>query len=151
MTTHFKKTIQCNVCGAENEYTCIGSTNTFGSQDLDTRPPEMQRSTIVASVQRCPFCGYCASEVDISCPEARTVVNTKEYKEQLNNPSYPDLANSFLCGAIVDRESRELAVATLALMRAAWACDDSGHVDQARVCRRKSADDTASRKNRPMR
>ena len=63
-----------------------------------------------------------------------------EYKEQLNDPTYPELANSFLCKAIVDREFKALVAMTLAFMRAAWVCDDSGHLDQARVCRQKAAD-----------
>jgi hypothetical protein len=141
MTTHYKEIKQCSVCGAENEYTGIGSTSQFGPQDLDTRPPERQRSTIFAWVQRCPDCGYCAAVVSETCrPEAREIVNSREYKEQLNNPTYPELANSFLCKAIVDLESRALAATTLALMRAAWVCDDSGHFDQARICRQKAAD-----------
>jgi hypothetical protein len=141
MTTYYKEIKQCSVCGARNEYTGIGSTGTFGPQDLDTRPSERKRSTIVAWVQRCPDCGYCA--VDLSeacCPEAREIVNSREYKERLNDPTYPELANSFLCKAIIDRKSGALAAATLSLMWAAWFCDDSGHLDQARVCRQKAAE-----------
>ena len=141
MTTHYKEIKQCSVCGAENEYTGIGSTSTFGPQDLDTRPPERQRSTIIAWVQRCQDCGYCAADVsETCCPEAREIVNSREYKERLNDPTYPELANSFLCKAIIDRKSRALVAATLALMRAAWSCDDSGHLDQARKCRQKAAE-----------
>jgi hypothetical protein len=57
MTTLYREKSRCAVCGIATEYTSIGSTNAFGSPDLDTRPPEMQRSTIFAWVQRCPECG----------------------------------------------------------------------------------------------
>jgi hypothetical protein len=140
MTTHYEKKVRCSECGAENEYTCIGSTNVFGSPDLDTRPPEMQRSTIFASIQRCPECGYCASEVSTTRPDARAVVGGKEYRDQLNDPTYPELANSFLCKAMVDRESKDFSAATWAFILAAWACDDSDHPDQAMACRQKAAD-----------
>jgi hypothetical protein len=141
MTTYYKEIKQCSVCGAENEYAGIGSTGTFGSQDLDTRPPERKRSTIDAWVQRCPDCGYCAVDVsETCCQEAREIVNSQEYKERLNEPTYPELANSFLCKAIIDNKSRAFAAATLSLMWAAWSCDDSGHLDQARECRQKAAE-----------
>jgi len=119
MTTHYEKKVRCSECGAENEYTCIGSTNVFGSPDLDTRPPEMQRSTTFAPIQRCPECGYCASEVSTTHPEARAVVGGKEYRDQLNDPTYPELANSFLCKAMVDRESKDFSAATWAFIHAA--------------------------------
>lgn len=138
MTTLFEEKVRCSVCGAKKKYTGIGSTNLFGSADLDTRPPEMERSTISYWVQRCPKCGYCSSDVSKACPEALTIVNAKEYKDQLNNPTYPELANSFLCRAMVDRESGDFAAATWTLIRAAWACDDSGHLDQAKACRQKA-------------
>jgi hypothetical protein len=141
MTTYYKEIKQCSVCGAENEYAGIGSTGTFGPQDLDTRPPERKRSTIVAWVQRCPDCGYCAADVsETCCQEAREIVNSREYKERLNDPTYPELAKFFLCKAIIDNKSRAFAAATLAFMRAAWSCDDSGHLDQARKCRQKAAE-----------
>jgi hypothetical protein len=141
MTTYYKEIKQCSVCGAENEYTGIGSTGAFGPQDLDTRPPERKRSTIIAWVQRCPDCGYCAADVsETCCPEAREIVNSREYKERLNDPTCPELANSLLCKAIIDRKSRALAAATLSFMWAAWSCDDSGHFDQARECRQKAAE-----------
>jgi hypothetical protein len=141
MTTYYKEIKPCSVCGIENEYTGIGSTGAFGPQDLDTRPPERKRSTIIAWVQRCPDCGYCSADVsETCCPEAREIVNSREYKERLNDPTCPELANSFLCKAIIDRKSRALAAATLSFMWAAWSCDDSGHFDQARECRQKAAE-----------
>ena len=58
MTTVYHQNITCAICGTEFEYTGIASTNAFGPTDLDTQPPEMERSTIDAWVQRCPQCGY---------------------------------------------------------------------------------------------
>lgn len=140
MTTFNEEKEQCSVCGAENEYSEIRSTNRYGLADLDTRPPEMMRSTIFAWVRRCQGCGYCASELSETCQEAEAVVNSKEYKDQLNDPIYPELANSFLCKAIVDQESGHFAAATWAFIRAAWACDDSDYFHQAVACRQKAVD-----------
>ena len=140
MTTHYREAVRCSVCGVQNEFTGIGSTNAFGSSDLDGRPPEMHRSTMFAWVQRCPDCGYCASDLSISHPKAQEVMGREEYRDQMNDPAYPELANSFLCKALVDRESKEFAAATSALVHAAWACDDSHKGDQATACRKRAAD-----------
>ena len=73
-------------------------------------------------------------------PEAQAATSGQEYKDQLNDPLYPELSNSFLCKAIVERHSKDFAAATWALIHAAWACDDSDQPDQASVCRQKAAD-----------
>jgi len=140
MTTLHKKKVRCSVCGSESEYAGIGSTNAFGSADLDTRPPEMERSTIFAWVHRCPECGYCASDVSAPRAEAAAVVSKNEYKTQLGDPTYPELANSFLCKAMVDQGFKDYYAATWALIHAAWACDDSDHENQATMCRKRAAD-----------
>lgn len=138
MTTTYEQKKRCAMCGSESEYTGIGTTNTFGSSDLDTRPPEMKRSTMFAWVERCPQCGYCNHEVSKSSPEAQAIVNSEEYKGQLNDPSCPDLANSFLCVAMLDREKANYNLATWDLIHAAWVCDDAGKLDQAKECRIKA-------------
>ncbi len=139
MTTLCQLKTRCSLCGSENEFTGIGSTNAFGSPDLDTRPPEMQRSTIFAWVQRCKQCGYCASDVGESRPGSKSVVRSPEYRRQLEDRRYPELANSFICKGILDRETNDLVGATWALVHAAWACDDDAHPDEAMTCRRKAA------------
>jgi hypothetical protein len=140
MTTIRVNKARCALCNSENEFTGIGSTNTFGSPDLDTRPPEMKRSTIFAWVQRCPNCGYCASDVRQSRPEFKAIVTGAEYRRQLNDPAYPELANSFLCKAIIDGGASDYAGATWALIHAAWVCDDADLSDEAAECRHKAAD-----------
>jgi len=140
MTTLYEEKARCAVCGSEAEYTGIGSTNAFGSPDLDTRPPEMQRSTIFAWVQRCPECGYCASDVSKAPSQADGVVRSPEYTRQLSNSTCPELANGFLCKALIDETSGNYAAAAWALIHAAWACDDAEKEESARTCRVKAAD-----------
>jgi len=140
MTTLYEENVQCCVCGAKNKFSGIGSTNALGSADLDTRPSEMKRSTIFAWVQRCPECGYCAFNVGSPLEGAKSVVRSIEYKKQLEDSTFPELANSFLCKAMIDRESKDYSAATWALIYAAWVCDDSGHASQATACRKRAAD-----------
>jgi hypothetical protein len=133
--------IRCGACGAENTYSVVGSIDTFtGSADLDMRPPETARSTIFTWVQRCPECGYCAGDVNRFIPGSQEIMKGTEYNEQIKDQLYPDLVNSFLCKAIIDREARDYTAATWALIYAAWACDDSALPDQAVKCRQKAAD-----------
>ena len=139
MTTVTEKRVRCCLCEVESKFTGIGSAQSAGFPDLDTRPPEMVRSTMFAWIQRCPECGYCARDVAEPRPEAVDIVNTKEYKRQLNDQTYPKLANSFLCRALIDFACGDYSAATWALTQAAWVCDDSGASDQALVCRQQAA------------
>jgi hypothetical protein len=111
-----------------------------GLPDLDCRPPKQKPVTLGLAVQRCPNCGYCAAYLGESHPEAKTVIETAEYKEQLNNRDYPNLANSFLCKAMVDNATGNLVSRTCSFIRAAWACDDDKKNDQAVLCRRLAAE-----------
>lgn len=140
MTTLYEEKARCAVCGTETEYTGIGSTNAFGSPDLDTRPPEMQRSTIFAWVQRCPECGYCAFDVSKAPSQKAALVHCPEYARQLSDSTCPEFANRFLCKALIAERSGDCTAAVWALIHAAWACDNAEKPEPARTCRSKAAD-----------
>lgn len=133
-------TARCALCDSETAFDEILSTSSVGSSDLGTRSPAMRWAIIQTLVQRCPGCGYCASDVSVVNPDAPAVINGREYQGQLHDPAYPELINSFLCKAILDRESKTFSNATWSLMQAAWFCDDADHVKLAQVCRNKAAD-----------
>ena len=135
MTTLFKEAEKCLLCGQSHEYVRVGSTNEFGSPDLDTRPPEMRRSTMPYWIRRCPSCGYCAPEVSEGPGEVERVVESREYRKQLGDRMYPELANSFLCWAMIQEEVGDYARAGWAALHAAWACDDEGTPEASRLCR----------------
>lgn len=140
MTTLDIEKAQCAVCGTETEFVGIGSTNSFGSPDLDMRPPEMQRSTIFAWVQRCPECGYCAQDMSKATANAAMLVRGTEYSQLLADVAYPELANSFLCKALIEESSEDYATAAWSLIHAAWVCDDQDKVVLAATCRSRAAD-----------
>lgn len=139
MTTLFRETKQCSVCGSEAEYTDLSSTNTIGSTDLDTRPPEMRRSTMFTWVQRCVACGYCNFDVSELRLGAPAVIDTIDYRRQLTCPDSPELANTFLCAAMTGQAAGSYASATWSLVHAAWVCDDAGQLENAGTCRGKAA------------
>jgi hypothetical protein len=135
LTTIHEKELRCWVCGGETAYAVIGSTNTLGAPDLDTRPPEMLRSTMDLWVLRCPSCGYCAADVSEGSAVAGPTVMSEEYIAQGADEDYPELANRFLCRALIDAAEGEEPAAGWSAVRAAWACDDAGKDAAADRCR----------------
>jgi hypothetical protein len=140
MTTMRQENFTCFVCGQEAEFWRLGSTNTLALPDLDTRPAEMMRSTLSTQVQRCPQCGYCAALVSDQNDQAASLVASTKYQDQLKNDQYPELANAFLCQALIEQDRNNLVATTWALIHAAWACDDTHGDLQAADCRKQAAE-----------
>ena len=68
MTTLFESRKKCGCCGKTVMILQIGSTNAFGSCDLDMRPPEMERSAMLHFMQFCSHCGYAAWDLREKIP-----------------------------------------------------------------------------------
>lgn len=125
MTTVHRVQVKCGNCGHASEQTVVMSTNAFGAPDLDTRPPEMARSTLPFYVQVCPSCGYCAS--DLSDPLAtgvEEVLLSSEYEDLLKLCDLPVLAREFLCLSLIYAQMQKFNGAGWACLRSAWVCDD---------------------------
>ena len=135
MTTYSRETKICAVCAQPVEVTLFGSSNEFGSRDLDLRPAEMLRSTFAFWANRCPHCGYCASDISWGGQHETSVVQSDEYQAQLCNRDYPELANTFLCDSMILQAAGKLREAGFASLHAAWSCDDEGRQAEARLCR----------------
>lgn len=146
MTTYFRRESTCANCGKPSEHNVLGSTNAFGSADLDLRPPEMQRSTMNAWLQACPHCHYIASDVgeregDLS------LVGSQGYVDALADLRFPQLARIFLAHAFLN--AADPALAGYSRLRAAWVCDDAHRVEAAIECRIAAAADMARAKPFP--
>jgi hypothetical protein len=146
MTTYFRRESTCANCGKPSEHHVLGSTNAFGSADLDLRPPPMQRSTMNAWLQECPHCHYIAPEVaeregDLS------IVNSQGYADVLADLRYPELARRFLAHALLN--AADPALAGHSRLRAAWVCDDAHNAEAATECRTAAAADMAQTKPFP--
>ncbi len=146
MTTLIEEHKVCALCGKAARYTGVMSTNTQSSPDLDTRPSEPARSTIHMWIQGCISCGYCSPDISELIGSAARVVKSSEYKEQFNDPDFPELANNFLCYSIIQAKEKDYADAGLACIHAAWACDDASiepddtAAKAAARCRQKAVD-----------
>lgn len=123
-TTLHDVTVTCAVCGNEQTVTVIGSTNELGYGDLDCRPGEMLRSTMVHWVDRCDECGFCWDDLSSAPKDIDEILESEIYLDQLDNPDYPPLANEFLCESLIEEELEMYPEAAWSAIHAAWACDD---------------------------
>lgn len=133
MTTYFTNKVQCSACGTECEQTLLGSTNSFGSPDLDLRPPPMQRTTMNAWLQQCRSCGYVAPDLSDAVPD-RAMLASAEYQSVLRDVALPPLTRRFLAYGLLVRGTSAQQSA-FACLRAAWVCDDAGETERAAACR----------------
>jgi hypothetical protein len=140
MTTLATETVVCSACGHVFTHGTWASTNAFGSPDLDTRPPEMRRSTMHTWIQRCPSCGFCSRDVTKFDDRFRAVMSGPPYRLQLADTRYPDLASTFICEAMLVEAVARRDEAGWAYLQAAWVLEDAKKDDLARNCRSRAAD-----------
>jgi len=125
MTTLYRESAICPVCGTELTYSSIGSTNAFGSIDLDTRPPEMQRSTISHWLIECHECGYVAKDMDKPALVDKEFLSQAEYKSCDDYEFKSNLSKNFYRYYLIMNANGAYQDAAFALIHAAWTCDDA--------------------------
>lgn len=135
MSTFRSVSKMCSVCGTMSDHTVICSTNTFGSPDLDLRPPEMKRSTMVYWPEQCPQCGFVAYDIAKRTPVSREWLSEKRYITCEGHNFLSSLAVKFYKIYLIAKETGNNSDAFNALMSAAWACDDCNDYKNARLCR----------------
>ncbi len=133
-------TVRCAVCGTDSAQHVLGSTSTFGPPDLDLRPHGPARWALQFQVQRCPRCGYCAETIGQRSRGARRAVASIVYRDVLENARMPELARRFFCAALVAEAAELRHQSARHFCSAAWACDDAGSTEQARICRDRAAE-----------
>lgn len=137
MTTFAPKKCRCAVCGKEADFRVLMSTNTFGgSQDLDTRPPEMKRSTMHLWVQECPGCGYVSEEISDGTNITAEYLKSDEYKTCRGINFKSTLAQRFYKYYMINMIDENVEDAFYASLHSAWASDDEEDVENADRCRK---------------
>ncbi|MGY0505652.1 hypothetical protein [Luteimonas sp. e5] len=136
MTMLFPFKVDCGCCGKQAEVTEITSTNAHGYDDLDMRPPPMERDTLPHQVHACPHCGWRSFQLrpldGIDLPQ---LVQSAGYRDRLQAPGFPQLARDFLAHAYACEQAGQARQATLHTLKAAWACDDADCGEAARSTR----------------
>ncbi|HON06538.1 MAG TPA: hypothetical protein PLW02_00390 [Verrucomicrobiota bacterium] len=103
----------------------------------------MARSTIKMWVQSCPYCGYCAPDISESIDKASEIIHSSDYKAQLKNQKFPELANKFLCYGMIEENAGNYAKAGKAYVHAAWVCDDNSAISDTRYRIRYGCDENS--------
>ncbi|GHS86328.1 hypothetical protein FACS189487_00390 [Campylobacterota bacterium] len=116
----------CSVCGNANRYPMLRSTIALINPDLDSRPSEMTRSTMVCWVQVCPSCGYAARDVSDPFACGQEFLQSDEYK--LFSPLEPvgSLTKAFIWKARINDRTQKFVASFFDYLRAAWDADDNG-------------------------
>ncbi len=127
--------IKCRVCGELSPHNVLTSTNSFGSPDLDLRPPQMRRGTMPYWVQKCPYCGYVATSIKEGTRATRDYLKTDNYRNAGGRSFRSALAQKFYQQYLICILDGKTEDAFYAALHAAWACDDSQDRENAVYCR----------------
>jgi len=125
MTSFVSIKNKCSVCGTVTEFHVLASTNAFGSMDLDTRPPEMKRSTMRYWVQVCPNCNYVSGDIEDPLPCSADFLSSEEYARFDEIAPRSELAKTFLLKARISDMTKDDLEAFWDYLHAAWASDDA--------------------------
>ncbi len=127
----------CGNCGARLSFYQLGSTNAFGSPDLDLRPPEMQRSTMRRWLEECPKCGYVSKDISKEPPFDKNYLNSEQYINCDEIKFSSELAKTFYRKALLSLLTPNIRDAYENILHAAWCCDDGNDIETAIICRKK--------------
>ena len=125
MTSYDTRVRKCYCCGKKSEHCELMSSNSWGSPDLDQRPPGMFRATVEDWLQECPFCGYVAPIIDKGDAKARSFVATPEFRAACLDPLADPASRRFLVRAAQDAYYGDRRSAFLNTLCAAWVADDN--------------------------
>jgi hypothetical protein len=139
MTTYDTRKLRCHCCGKSSKQSVLMSSNSFGSRDLDQRPPEMMRSTMASWLQECRFCGYVATDIGKDDAAARDFVGTSAFQALCADPSPDPVTRRFLVRAALDAHGGDTESAFTHTLAAAWVADDSDRSSDATALRLSAA------------
>lgn len=126
---------RCAVCGTGSRQPPFRPSPPEQAPDLDLRPGEPVRSTMVRWLQQCPNCGYAAPNIGRAHPAAAQAVLAAPFRALMADASYPPLARRFLAWSHVLEETGALHASAEACLQAAWVADDLSRPDLARIWR----------------
>jgi hypothetical protein len=139
MTTYNKQKRRCYCCGKKSVWEELMSSNSFGSPDLDQRPPGMLGSTIDDWLQECPHCGYVAPVIDQGDDSARNFVATSEFRAASLDPLADPESRRFLVRAAYNIHCGDRVSAFSNTLCAAWIAEDGKRLSDAAAFRLKAA------------
>lgn len=150
MTDYGTETLRCYCCSRNSEHSVLISSNSFGSPDLDQRPPGMLGLTIQSWLHECPYCGYVAPSIEEGDATARSFLNTSGFRSASHDPVADPDVRRFLVRAACDAYAGDHRSAFLHTVAAAWIADDLEQVATATELRLRAAAHLAGSKVRSI-
>jgi len=140
MSNLFETKKKCAVCGHEQVYMEVKSTNTFGGHiDLDTRPPEMKRSALIYEIQLCDKCSYSNGDIsELIIGITADVLKAANYQVVATNSKIDRNAKAFLLAGHLYHLAGQYKIAGVYFLNAAWVFDDLGEKEYALRARNKA-------------
>ena len=138
MSIMFPAEIKCSMCGTVSVHDEMISTSTFGTTDLDTRPPEVKRSTMYSWVQACPECGFAYRKLSEKAAVEKSFLSTQEYKTCDGISFASELARDFFRYHLILSAENKTEKAFWALLSSSWACDDVNDTQNAVLVRNRA-------------
>lgn len=127
----------CGVCGAPVRPPFRAPQPEI-APDLDMRPGEPARSTLVDWIQTCRQCTAAAQDLAALTPAARAVIESAEYKGLTTTALEETLP--FRRWALICAGAGDAANQAEALLQAAWAADDAAAMTEAQHLREQVAE-----------
>jgi len=119
---------KCGVCGASVR-AAFRAPHPEIAPDLDMRPGEPARSTLIDWIQVCSACRAAAPDLALLSPASRATVESDEYKTLTTSvleETLPFRRWALICERGDDRPNQAEA-----LLQAAWAADDAAEMTEA--------------------
>lgn len=139
MSTFSKLVKKCAICGKEHEFIVVNSTTTMGAMDLDTRPPQMKRSTLPHEIQYCDKCHYANDDIEnIIEGFNKDSLSSQNYLAVVNDDKIDRTAKAFLLAGHLHAIYGKYREAGIYFLNAAWIFDDLKEEDYAKRARLKS-------------
>ena len=138
MSTFRKIKKCCAVCGNEAEYNVIMSSNSMGCMDLDTRPPQMMRSTLPYQIEICKSCYYANIDIEeISTVNIKNIMKMKEYQD-ISDLSISNTSIAYLLSGLIYYEIGDYEKSAFLYLKAAWTLDDAHNIALSTIARVRS-------------
>ena len=132
---------KCAICGKTGEQNVLLSVSSFGYMDLDTRPASPMRDHLSVSIQECPCCHYCNSDISVKDPDiSQSTLQSPAYLKLVTNNNIDSVAKKFLLSATLDKILTKHKAAGYMYLHAAWRFDDLDNADNAKKARLKAID-----------
>ena len=137
MSTMMNMKKECAICGHVHEYTVVTSTNAFGYSDLDSRPPEMMRSTMLYNVMVCPKCHYANYDITKKIYKMdEEWLKDEEYLAIVKDKKISKFGKAFMLCAHLQYKAGHKNEAAYDYLSASWMLEDDRYLSMAKVARK---------------